>query len=53
MILSALGKNTFPVEVTHISNYGGWLLAGDHELFISYEDFPGVKDMPVGKILNV
>jgi hypothetical protein len=53
MSLSAVGKNTFPVEVTHVSSYGVWLLAGDHELFMSYEDFPWFKDIPVGKILNV
>ncbi len=53
MSLSALGKNTFPIEVTHVSNHGVWLLAGDHELFMSYEHFPWFKDVPVGKILNV
>ena len=53
MSLSALGKNTFPIEVTHVSNHGVWLLTGDHELFISYEDFPWFRDVPVGKILNV
>ena len=40
MSLSALEKNTFPIEVTHVSNHGVWLLAGDHELFMSYENFP-------------
>jgi len=53
MSLSALGKNTFPIEVTHVSNYGVWILANDRELFMSYEDFPWFKDVPVGKILNV
>ena len=41
------------VEVTHISSNGVWLLAGDKELFMSYEDFPWFKDVPVRKILNV
>jgi len=49
MSSSALGKNTFPIEVTHVSTYGVWLLAGDRELFMSYEDFPWFKDMPVEK----
>lgn len=53
MSLNALGKNIFPIEVTHVSSYGVWLLARDRELFMSYEDFPWFKDMPVGKILNV
>jgi len=29
------------------------LLSNDKELFMSFEDFPWFKDMPVGKILNV
>ena len=49
----ALGKNTLVVEVTNISNHGIWLLTGEKELFISYEEFPWFKDAPVGKILNV
>ena len=49
----ATGKNTSGVEVTHISGNGVWILAGDTELFMSYEDFPWFKDAPVGKILNV
>lgn len=52
MSVGPLGKNTSPIEVTHVSNYGVWL-AGDRELFMSYEDFPWFRDMPVGKILNV
>jgi len=50
--LQALGK-TATVEVTHISKAGVWLLTGDRELFMSYEDFPWFKSAPVGKILNV
>lgn len=53
MSLSALGTNTSPVEVTHISNHGVWLLAHGRELFMSYEDFPWFKDVSVGSILNV
>jgi hypothetical protein len=48
-----LGKNTGSVEVTHISGNGVWLLTGDRELFMSYDNFPWFKDAPVGKILNV
>jgi len=50
---SALVKSTSPAEVTHISNHGVWLLAGGHELFMSYDNFPWFKDVSVGKILNV
>ncbi len=53
MSSNALGNSTSPVEVTHISNHGVWLLADGHELFMSYEDFPWFKDVSVGKILNV
>lgn len=49
----ALGKNTSAVEVTNISSHGVWLLAADQELFMSYEDFPWFKNVPVGKVLNV
>ena len=48
-----LGKNISSVEVTHISGNGVWLLTGDRELFMSYENFPWFKDASVGKILNV
>ena len=53
MSLSAPGKNTSAVEVTHISSYGVWLLTNDRELFMSYDQFPWFKDAPLGKILNV
>ena len=45
--------NTSAVEVTNISGHGVWLLAGDKEYFMSHEDFPWFKDVPVGKVLNV
>jgi hypothetical protein len=47
------GKNTSPVEVTHISSHGVWLLAGDRELFMPHDDFPWFRNAPVCKILNV
>ena len=48
-----LGTNSSGIEITNISSHGVWLLAGVKELFMSYEDFPWFKDVPVGKILNV
>ena len=45
MSLNALGKDTSPVEVTHISSHGVWLLAGSQELFMSYDDFPWFKEV--------
>lgn len=51
--LKPLGKNISGVEVTNISAHGIWLLSGDKELFLSYDQFPWFKDAPVGKIINV
>lgn len=53
MSLSTHGKAALAVEVTHISSHGVWLLAHDHEMFMSYEAFPWFKDQPVKAILNV
>ena len=47
------GIGTSGVEITSISAQGVWLLAGDRELFMSYEAFPWFKDVPIGKILDV
>jgi hypothetical protein len=48
-----LGTSTWAPEVRDVSNHGLWLLAGDRELSMSYDDFPWFKDVPIGKILNV
>ncbi len=48
-----LGIGTSTVEVTNISRHGIWLLAGDRELFLPYEDFPWFRDAPVSRIVNV
>src|SRR3989304_5835435 len=47
------GKLTSEVEVTSISKHGFWLLLGGRELFLSFEEFPWFRDVPVGKLLNV
>lgn len=47
------GKNTLTTEVSNISAFGVWVLSGQKELFMSYEDFPWFKDQPVKSILNV
>jgi len=47
-----LGR-TASVEVTNISSHGVWILTGDRELFMPFQDFPWFKDASVGKILNV
>ncbi len=51
--LQKVGIDSSEVEVTNISNLGIWLLKGNRELFLPYEEFPWFKDAPVGKIFNV
>jgi len=53
MKLETVGKNTSKVEVTNISSHGIWLLLENEELFLSYEDFPWFKDVPIKYIVNV
>ena len=48
-----LGETVSEVEVTNISTHGIWLLVGERELFLSYEDFPWFKEVPIGNILQV
>ncbi len=48
-----LGTNTSQVEVTNISSHGIWILSNDDEMFLSYDDFPWFKDVPIRKILNI
>jgi len=48
-----LGKSISKAEVTNISKHGFWLLLGGREIFLSFEEFPWFRDVPVGKLLNV
>jgi hypothetical protein len=47
------GISTSEAEVTHISKHGVWLLLGDRELFMSFEQFPWFRDATVGAIQDV
>jgi uncharacterized protein DUF2442 len=47
------GKPISEVEVTNVSGHGFWLLTGERELFLSFEQFPWFKDASVGQIANV
>jgi hypothetical protein len=49
----AHGLDPSPVEVTHISRFGFWLLINDEELFLPFSEFPWFQDAAVGKIINV
>lgn len=41
------------VEVTVIASHGMWLQVREREVFMSYDDFPGFRDAPIGKVRNV
>ncbi len=47
------GTSISAVEITNISAHGVWLLAGDKEFFMPYEEFPWFRDASVAKILDV
>ena len=47
------GTHISPVEVTHVSGQGIWLLADNEELFLPYEKFPWFLDQPIKAVLRV
>jgi uncharacterized protein DUF2442 len=47
------GGSTCPVEVTHISEHGIWLLFDGRELFMPFEHFPWFWAASVGAVMNV
>ena len=53
MTSETLGENISAPEVTNISAHGLWVLVGDQELFLSYEDFPWFKEVQIGKIIKI
>jgi len=53
MSSNALEKPVPRVEVTVIASHGVWLQVRDRAVFMSYDDFPGLKDAPMGKVLHV
>ena len=48
-----LGLSTSQVEVTNVSPHGFWLFVGEHELFVSFKDFPWFKDASIQEIGRV
>ncbi len=48
-----LGRRTSEIEVTNVSRHGFWLLAGERELFLAYEEFPWFRDAAVKDVFNV
>lgn len=47
------GMHTSPVEVTHVSREGLWILLGDEQLFLPFCEFPWFKEASVSKIIHV
>ncbi|MBI2852895.1 MAG: DUF2442 domain-containing protein [Chloroflexi bacterium] len=47
------GTSAPDVEITNISTNGIWLWTKGTELFMSYDDFPWFKDVPIRQIINV
>jgi hypothetical protein len=41
------------VEVTNISAHGFWLLLGEKEIFLPFNDFPWFKDARISEISDV
>lgn len=46
-------KDITGIEVTNITKHGLWLLTRDHELFISFKEFPQFQDASVSKIMKI
>ena len=44
------GSVTFPVEVSHDSRHGLWLLVGDEELFLPFDHFPWFRAATIEQI---
>jgi hypothetical protein len=44
------GTVTSAAEVTHVSRHGFWLLLGDEELFLPFENFPWFKSATIEQI---
>ena len=47
------GKNISKVEITNVSAFGIWLMTGEREYFLPFDEFPGFKEAKITDILNV
>ncbi|MBI5850250.1 MAG: DUF2442 domain-containing protein [Planctomycetes bacterium] len=47
------GRSTSQVEITQISAHGIWLLAGDRELFMPFEQFPWFRTESIAAVMKV
>lgn len=53
MISAMHGNAISEVEVTNVSKHGFWLLLGDEELFVPFNEFPWFANAPIGKLIHV
>jgi len=49
----AAGKSTLEAKVTQIDKQGIWLLIGEKESFLSFENFPWFRRASISAIHNV
>src|SRR6266571_8963417 len=47
------GRRTSAVEVTNVSRHGFWLLVGDRELFLAFDEFPWFRDASIAQLVRV
>jgi hypothetical protein len=47
------GESTSPVEVTHVSQHGVWLLIEGRELFMPFKQFPWFRGASIAAVMNV
>ena len=47
------GALTSQVEITHVSKHGLWLLLGEEELFLSFDNFPWFKAANIEQLCEV
>ncbi len=47
------GITTSAPEVTHVSKHGFWLLLGDEELLLPFENFPWFKQATIEQLSQV
>ena len=48
-----LGTTTLAAEVTHVSKNGFWMLIGDEELLLPFEQFPWFRKATIDQLLHV
>lgn len=47
------GRSTSAVEVTNISPHGFWLLIGEKERFVSFQEFPWFREATIAALTRV